>query len=53
MGRLLKMKNIKKLLTVKAMKVVGSVALFLGALVIFPNSLASGYQPKCPDEFLK
>lgn len=47
------MKNIKKLLTVKAMKAIGTAALFLGTLVIFPNSLAATHQPKCPDEFLK
>lgn len=47
------MKNIKKLLTWKAMKAVGSVALFLGALVIFPTSTLAGHQPKCPDELLK
>ncbi|MFT8314199.1 MAG: cyclic lactone autoinducer peptide [Clostridium sp.] len=47
------MKNIKKLLTWKSMKVVGSVALFLGTLVIVPTSTLTTYQPKCPDEFLK
>lgn len=47
------MKDIKKLLTVKVMKVVGVTALFLGTLVIVPTSTLLGHQPKCPDEFLK
>lgn len=47
------MQTIKKLLTAKAMKVMGSVALLLGTLVIYPNSLAAGHQPKCPDDLLK
>lgn len=47
------MTNVKKLLTTKVMKVVGTTALFLGALVIVPTSTLFGHQPKCPDEFLK
>ncbi|MCI1945230.1 AgrD family cyclic lactone autoinducer peptide [Clostridium luticellarii] len=47
------MKLIKDYLLKKSMKMVGSLALFLGALVLFPNSLISGQQPKCPDELLK
>ncbi|WP_010241171.1 AgrD family cyclic lactone autoinducer peptide [Clostridium arbusti] len=47
------MESIKKSLTSKVMKVVGSVSLFLGALVIVPTSTLSSHQPKCPDEFLK
>ncbi|MCH3963937.1 MAG: cyclic lactone autoinducer peptide [Clostridium sp.] len=47
------MKNVKGFITKNLMKGIGSLALVLGALVIFPNSLASGYQPKCPDELLK
>ncbi|AGK97362.1 cyclic lactone autoinducer peptide [Clostridium pasteurianum] len=47
------MKTIKKLLTVKAMKAIGTAALFLGTLVIVPTSTLSGHQPKCPDELLK
>lgn len=47
------MKNIKNLLTAKAMKIVGSVALFLGTIVIVPTSILGGHQPECPDELLK
>ncbi|AGK97488.1 cyclic lactone autoinducer peptide [Clostridium pasteurianum] len=47
------MTNVKKLLTAKVMKVVGSVALFLGTIVIVPTSTMSFHQPKCPDELLK
>lgn len=47
------MKNIKNLLTPKIMKGIGTICLLLSALVIYPNSLASGHQPKCPDELLK
>lgn len=47
------MGSIKKLLTSKIMKVVGSVALFLGTIVIVPTSLLGSHQPKCPDELLK
>lgn len=47
------MKNIKGFITKNLMKGIGSLALILGALVIFPNSLLGSYQPKCPDEFLK
>lgn len=43
----------KKNLVKMIMKMVGSLALFLGALVIVPTSFISGYQPKCPDELLK
>jgi cyclic lactone autoinducer peptide len=49
----IKMKSIKNLLTAKTMKIVGSVALFLGTIVIVPTSTLLGHQPKCPDEFLK
>ncbi|AJA48633.1 hypothetical protein CPAST_c25640 [Clostridium pasteurianum DSM 525 = ATCC 6013] len=47
------MKNIKNLLVSKSMKFLGSIALFLGAIVIVPTSTLLGHQPKCPDEFLK
>ncbi|MEY7998945.1 cyclic lactone autoinducer peptide [Clostridium sp. Mt-5] len=47
------MKSFKKRLLKKSTKMVGSIALFLGSLVLFPNSLLSGHQPKCPDELLK
>lgn len=47
------MKFLRKMFVKNSMKVVGSVALFLSALVIVPTSFASGYQPKCPDELLK
>lgn len=47
------MESIKKSLTSKLMKVVGSAALFLGTIVIVPTSTLMGHQPKCPDEFLK
>jgi cyclic lactone autoinducer peptide len=49
----IKMESIKKSLTSKLMKVVGSVSLFLGSVAIAPASLLSTYQPKCPDELLK
>lgn len=47
------MKLFKKNLTKVTMKIVGSLALFLAGIVIVPTSLASGHQPKCPDELLK
>lgn len=47
------MKNVKNLLVSKIMKVIGSLALLLGTIVIVPTSTLSGHQPKCPDEFLK
>ncbi|ADK15898.1 cyclic lactone autoinducer peptide [Clostridium ljungdahlii] len=47
------MKNLKKSLLSKTMKVVGSLSLFLAAIVIVPTSTGGAYQPKCPDEFLK
>lgn len=47
------MKNLKKVLLGKTMKMVGSLSLFLAAIVITPTSLGSGYQPKCPEELLK
>ncbi|OAA93700.1 cyclic lactone autoinducer peptide [Clostridium coskatii] len=47
------MKNLKKTLLSKIMKVVGSISLFLAAIVITPTSLGLGYQPKCPKELLK
>lgn len=47
------MQTIKKLLTAKVMKLVGSAALLLGTLVILPTSTLSGHQPKCPNELLK
>jgi cyclic lactone autoinducer peptide len=47
------MKSLKKCLLSKAMKVVGSLSLFLAAIVITPTSLGSTYQPKCPEELLK
>jgi cyclic lactone autoinducer peptide len=37
----------------KMMKVVGNISLFLGAIVIVPNSLFTVQQPKCPKELLK
>jgi cyclic lactone autoinducer peptide len=37
----------------RAMKLIGVLALALGALAIVPTSLASSQQPKCPDELLK
>ncbi|AZV57718.1 cyclic lactone autoinducer peptide [Clostridium sp. AWRP] len=47
------MKNLKKSLLSKTMKTVGSLSLFLAAIVITPTSLGGAHQPKCPDEFLK
>ncbi|WP_123053553.1 cyclic lactone autoinducer peptide [Clostridium sp. JN-1] len=47
------MKSLKKCLLKRSMKLIGSAALLLGGLVITPTSLISGYQPKCPNEFLK
>jgi hypothetical protein len=47
------MKLFKKNLVKITMKMVGSLALFLGTMVIVPTSLVLGHQPKCPDEFLK
>lgn len=43
----------KKDLLKKTMRMVGSLALFLAAIVIVPTSAASGHQPKCPDELLR
>jgi hypothetical protein len=42
-----------KLLKKNLLKMVGSLSLFLAALVIVPASLCAGHQPKCPDELLK
>lgn len=42
-----------KLVRKNLLKMVGSFALFLGALVIVPASLCLGHQPKCPDDLLK
>ncbi|AYD39664.1 cyclic lactone autoinducer peptide [Clostridium fermenticellae] len=47
------MKSFKKYFLKKSMKLIGSVALLLGGIVMTPTSLISGHQPKCPDEFLK
>ncbi|AND84475.1 cyclic lactone autoinducer peptide [Clostridium tyrobutyricum] len=47
------MKFLKSSLTKKSMKMIGSLALFLGGIVLVPTSLVSGHQPKCPDELLK
>lgn len=47
------MNNIKNLLTTKIMRLIGSIALFLGVLAMVPNSLLLTHQPKCPDELLK
>ncbi|MBV7273884.1 cyclic lactone autoinducer peptide [Clostridium thailandense] len=47
------MKIFKKNLVKMTMKMVGSLALFLGAMVIVPTSLVGSHQPKCPDELLK
>lgn len=47
------MRLFKKNLVKMTMKMVGSFALFLAAIVIVPTSIASSYQPKCPDELLK
>ncbi|RMD00392.1 cyclic lactone autoinducer peptide [Clostridium autoethanogenum] len=47
------MKNLKESLLSKTMKVVGSLSLFLAAIVIVPTSAGGAHQPKCPDEFLK
>lgn len=49
----IKMNNIKNLLTTKIMRLIGSIALFLGVLAMVPNSLLLTHQPKCPDELLK
>lgn len=34
-------------------KMFGTLFLFVGALVVTPNSLLFWNQPKCPDELLK
>lgn len=47
------MKFSKKYILKKAMKMIGSLALFLGTIVIVPTSIIGSYQPKCPDELLK
>jgi len=48
------MKSLKKeKLIKKSMKMVGSLSLFLGEIVITPTCFGCAYQPKCPDELLK
>lgn len=47
------MKKFKNLLVSRSMKIAGSIALFLGTIVIVPTSILSSHQPKCPDELLK
>ncbi|OAA92069.1 AgrD family cyclic lactone autoinducer peptide [Clostridium ljungdahlii] len=47
------MKNLKKSLLSKTMKAVGSLSLFLAAIVITPTSLGMGHQPKCSEDLLK
>ena len=46
------MKNLKESVLKKSMKMVGSLSLFLAALVITPASTIYSHQPKCPDDFL-
>ena len=45
--------NLKNTIVKRTMKKVGSIALFIGALVIFPTSLIYCHEQKCPEEFLR
>ncbi|OAA91031.1 cyclic lactone autoinducer peptide [Clostridium coskatii] len=47
------MKNLKKCILKKSMKVVSSLSLRVAESVLATTCAACGHQPKCPDELLK
>lgn len=47
------MKFLKQELLKKSMKIVGSLFLFLTAIIIIPTSVGVAHQPKCPDDLLR
>lgn len=47
------MSLLKKMVSKNAAKLLGTLALFIGALAIVPASTGWGNEPKCPDELLK
>lgn len=47
------MKLLKIAVSKNAAKLLGSLALLIGALAIVPTSTGFANEPKCPDELLK
>jgi cyclic lactone autoinducer peptide len=47
------MKFSKEGIVKTSMKMLGTIAIFVGAIVIMPTSLLLGHEPKCPDDLLK